>query len=140
MYVCTHAHMHVCMRTCTHLFSLNNANTCKTRTCTCTIYACPYVCVCVYIYIYIYIHICTHTRHIDECMHHDDACTDLCFSLTHMHAHRLPHPDMLHYTRGASRLSIVRCHITRRHIHCKRRLARDPQGVGQTQMRVHVHA
>ncbi len=37
----------------------------------------------IYIYIYIYIHVYMHTHtythktHMDECMHHDDACTDL---------------------------------------------------------------
>ncbi len=74
---CMHAHVHACFLVIRRIHAL-------------------YMHAHIYIYIYIYIHTHTHKTHMDECMHHDDACTDLCFSLTHMHAHRLPHPDMLH--------------------------------------------
>jgi hypothetical protein len=70
---CAHAHVRVCMRTCTHLFSCNKAYRC-------TVYACPYTHTHTHIYIYMYVYICTHTHTQDTqytCMHHDDACTDL---------------------------------------------------------------
>ncbi len=87
-----HVHVRVCMRTCTHLFSCNKAYTC-------TVNACPHI------YMYIYIYIYTHNIHTKThaCIMMMHACTDLCFSLTHMHAHRLPHPDMLH-SRGIKAL------------------------------------
>ncbi len=94
LYVCA------CARACVHahLFSCNKAYTCA-------VYACSYIYIYIYIFRYVYIYIYTHTHktHMDECMHHDDVCTDLCFSLRHMHAHRLPHLDMLH-SRGINTL------------------------------------
>ncbi len=136
VHACTRAHVHVCMRTCTHLFAWNNAQRHATRAHAHALYMYARIYIYIYIYTYTYIYI-LHT-YIHEFMHHDDACAALCFHLrTCMHTGcHIP----TCYTRGASRQCVVRCHIRRRHNHCKRRLGRVPQGVGQGQTRVHVHA